>query len=177
MAKHHQQPRPTAPPSPMQQKQALLSEAPKYDASAPVLTSVALGRTEDGRHAVAVLKTQGKTLLACRLLAPPTRELAVAEESWRQAAYQVLYLAQDVPTVDGPALHEGKAIALHMLPTRKTAAVLLELEDGVLLPPDEKRPALFDGSRMEAWQAADDWAAHNLLLSTLADRRRRAAGA
>lgn len=177
MAKHHHA-RPSAPPSPMQQKQALLAvEPPKYDASAPVLTAVALGKTEDGRHAVAILKTQGRTILSCRLVESPTRELPLAEETWRQTAYPALYLGETVPTLEGPPLHEGKALALHMLANRKTAAVLLEIEDGQLLPPDEKRPALFDGSRMEAWQAADDWASHNLLLSTLAERRRRAAGA
>lgn len=178
MAKHQHTPRPTAPPSPMQQKQALLAVEPsKYDATAPVLTSVGLGRTEDGRHVAAILKTQGRTILSCRPLETPTRTLEVAEEAWRASAYLVLYHGETLPTVEGPPLHEGKALALHRLPTQRTAVVLLEVEDGKLLPPDPDKPALFDGSRGEAWLALDDWASHNLLLSTLAERRRRAAGA
>lgn len=165
----------------MQQRQAVLAVTPptgeKYDATAPVLTSVGLGRTEDGRHVAALLKTQGRVLLSCRLLEAPTRTLEVAEEAWRSSAYLVLYHGEALPTVDGPALYEGKALALHRLPNSRTAVVLLEVEDGNLLPPDPERPSLFEGKRGEAWETLDDWASHNLLLSTLAERRRRAAGA
>ena len=175
MAKPQHVARPTAPLSPMQQRQAVLPvAAPKPDA--PVLTAVALGRTEDGRHAAAILKTQGGSILSCRLLDSPTRTLELAEEVWRASAYSVIYLGETVPTVDGPPLYEGKALALTRLP-KGTAAVLLEIEDGKLLPPNPDKPALYDGSKGEAWAALDDWASHNLLLSTLAERRRRAAGA
>ena len=180
MARNHHVARPTAPLSPMQQKQALLAVTPptpkKADDTAPVLTAVALGRTKDGRHAAAILKTQGQAILSCRLLEAPTRTLELAEEAWRAASYPTIYLGEVVPTVDGPPLHEGKALALTRLP-KGTAAVLLEIEDGKLLPPNPDKPALFDGSKLEAWQALDDWASHNLLLSTLAERRRRAVGA
>lgn len=162
----------------MQQRQAVLphAEAPKYDATAPVLTAVGLGRTEDGRHACAVLKTQGRTILSCRLLEAATRTLEVAEDAWRASAYLVLYHGEALPTVEG-TLHEGRALALHRLPNSRTAVVLLELEDGKLLPPNPDKPSLFEGKRGEAWEVLDDWASHNLLLSTLAERRRRAAGA
>jgi len=167
----------------MQQKQAVLvpppalkTEAPKYDATAPILTAVGLGRTKDGRHACALLKTQGRTILSCRLFEAPTRDVELAEEAWRASAYLTLYQRETLPTVEG-TLYEGKALALHQLPNQRTAVVLLEVEDGKLLPPNEDKPALFEGRRGEAWEALDDWASHNLLLSTLAERRRRAAGA
>jgi len=179
MAKPQQQPlpKPTAPPSPVQ-------ATPKGEA--PVITSVALGRTAEGKHAVAMLRTQGMALLSCELLAQPTRDAAVAEDVWRVCAYPVLFHGEKVPTFAG-TLVTGTGLALVKTPANTYAVTVVEMDGGKVQPPrkadphaltDEERKGstLYEGKKLDAWHELDSHAAKYLLRESLAERRRKAAG-
>jgi hypothetical protein len=176
MAKpHHQQqplrPMPTPPPAPK--------------AEAPVITSVALGKTADGRHAVALLRTQGLAVVSCALLAPSTPDASSAEEAWRMAAYPTLYHGNPPATVSG-VIVSGTGLALRKNASGKTEVMVIELEDGKMLPvrkPDATSPdpqerlgsVPFEGGKLDAWQELELYAAKYLLRESLAERRRRSA--
>src|SRR5690606_20737842 len=145
MAKHHQQPqqqslpRPTAPLTPVQPK----------DETAEVRTWLALGRVEGGRHAVAYLKTQGTRVVESLLLNSrygpmPCKDASMAEDTWEEASYPVLFLGQPPLTVKAETLTEGKALGLHRV-GGKTLAVEVEVEGNRLL--SEEGRALWAGSK------------------------------
>lgn len=178
MAKPHQHPlpRPMAPLTPV-------PTAPK--AEVPVITSVALGRTADKRHAVALLKTQGLTVVSCALLAPTTSDASAAEETWRTAAYPTLYHGNPPSTVPG-TLVSGTGLALVKSASGKTEVMVIEVEDGKVQPfrkadaaspdPQERLGSVpFEGGKLDAWQELELYAAKYLLRESLAERRRRSA--
>lgn len=177
---HHQQqqplPRPTAPPTPAQ-------GTPRVDA--PVITSVALGRTQDGRHAVALLRTQGLVIVSCALLCQPTRDAATAEEAWRIASYPTLFHGNPPASIPG-TLVSGAGLALDKV-GNAYRVTLVEVENGKVLPFREPTSTaatheerlgsfIYMGKKLDAWQELDLYAAKYLLRESLAERRRKAAG-
>lgn len=180
MGKNHQQ-HPHQPVLPVRPTQA---PTPRQDA--PVLTSVALGRTSDGKWAAALLRTQGLTLVSCGLLCPPTKDAASAEEAWRVASYGVLYHGE------APATHSGTLVSgtgLSLVKGDRAHHVRrVEIEDGKVLPyvppnplaptsEEKKGDELYVGTKLDAWHELSDHADRHLLRESLMERRRRAAGA
>lgn len=174
MAKPHQQPQPVRPTPP----------APRTDA--PILTSVALGKTADGRHAVALLRTQGLTLVSCSLLAPTAPDAASAEEAWRVASYPILFHGEAPATVPG-TLVSGTGLAFAKTEASAFRVTLVELEDGKVQPFRAPKPGaltheerlgslVYEGKKLDAWQELELHAAKYLLRESLAERRRKAAG-
>lgn len=164
-------PRPSAPPAP----------------EAPLVTSVMLGRTADKRHAAAILKTRGNVVVSCALVCPPTRDAELAEEAWRDASYPALYHGQAVPTVEGPSLVEGTALAMVRTPANTVAVIVVEVEAGKVLPPRKPEPKAateeerlgshpYEGRKLDAWDELMRYAAHYVLRESFAQSRRRAAG-
>lgn len=167
-------PRPTAPPSPMQQAQAILkpvSQAP----AVPLVTSVAFGRTASGRYAAAILKTQGRALVSCDLLGHPSGDAEVAADIWRDSAYPALIQGRTPRLVQGPPLVEGHAFALFTSGSR-TAALVLVLEEGRVVEPVPGDAELvggrrvlptggevYTGRRLDAWQELELYAALHVL--------------
>jgi len=172
--------KPQPPPKPATAPLSLKPEA------APDVT-VAFGRTESGRFATAILKTQGTAILSCELVCSPTPEPAAAESYWRETAYRVLRLKESVPTVPGPPLVEAHALGLRVLPGTGTSAFLLVLEGGKVLPWSEPEKvgghrvwptggAIFTGTKQDAWEELDAYACRHVLTESYAERRRKQAG-
>lgn len=160
-----------------------VTSAPK--AEAPVIASVALGKTADGRHVVALLKTQGFAVVSCALLCPPTGDASSAEEAWRAAAYPTLFHGTPPATLPG-TLASGTGLALQKNASGKTEVTVVELEGGKVQPfrkpepssmdPQERLGSVpFEGGKLDAWQELELYAAKYLLRESLAERRRRSA--
>lgn len=173
MAKHHQQqqqlPRPTAPQTPMQQPLT-----PKVEAEIRVWLAVG---TVEGKHACALLKTQGTRVLESLLLEArngptPSRDASTAEDTWEEASYPVLYHGETPTIAKAAMLDEGRALALHKAPNGKTAAVEVEVEGNRLLCGEGNFRVIFLGGRTEAWHELQAHAAHSLLANWQAERRR-----
>lgn len=174
MAKHHhpqqQQilPRPTAPPTPMP-----TPVRPREEAE--VRTWLALGITEERRHGVALLKTQGTKVLECTFLDShyghmPVKDAALAEDTWEEASYPVIYHGETPRLAKPGTLVEGKALGLVPAANGKTGAVVVEIEDGRLVQAEGQ--VVYLGGRKDAWHELQSWAAHNLLPNWQAERRR-----
>lgn len=165
MAKHQQPlPRPTAPLTPMQQ--TLKPQAPLE-----VRTWMALGIVDYGKHAAALLRTQGTKVVECHLLDSPRREAVEAEEAWLDAAYPALFHGEKVRTVQGPPLMDGIALGLHRIGA-KFGVVVADVDGGRL---SETEKVHFLGSKLDAWHELDAYAAHNILTHWVRERRRKQA--
>lgn len=161
MAKHQQPPpRPMAPVTPTQQTLKPLETR----------TWLAVGIVDYGKHAAALLRTQGTKVVECRLLDVPKRDPSEAEEAWEFASYPTLFHGEEPRTVQGLPLKDGIAVGLHKVGA-KYEAVVVEVDDGRLVEPGR---VLYLGGKLDAWHELDAYASHHLLTHWVGGGRRSA---
>lgn len=155
---------------PIRPEQRPLTPVPEAKPEPNEVLSIALGRTTEGRYCVAALTTRGLKVAKADVLCA-YRDAATAEEEWNRLAYLALFQGNVAPPESGRHVFAtGTAIALPKVPPSKRAAIALEVEGNTVT----SQKVVFEGSKLDAWNEAQDWASRNLLLESAAQRRRAA---
>lgn len=158
-------------------------EAQKPSAPSYECTALALGKTTQGLHCVALLtlsvREGAKYPSATDLRVTSARVVDVSkdqekmEEAWQDNAYPVLYHGETASQRQGHTFASGTALGL-LLPPKTLRSMRTATRFEVEGERVTDLQVIFDGGKLHAWEELSDHASRHLLTVTAAQRRKRA---